>query len=128
MEQNPELAHIFNNPQMLRESLQMANNPVCHFWTSHLFSFVILAVPFLTDACWVACLAGCGHDGHYLRPEKLAKASFLTPFKYFDISLERVAVSKVQSKVQGSGCSKSRVVVKKCFDGFKAETLATSSG
>ena len=29
MDQHPELAHVFNNPEMLRESMQMANNPVC---------------------------------------------------------------------------------------------------
>lgn len=29
MESNPEFAQILNNPQMLRESLQVASNPVC---------------------------------------------------------------------------------------------------
>jgi hypothetical protein len=29
MDSNPDFAQILNNPQMLRESLQVASNPVC---------------------------------------------------------------------------------------------------
>ena len=30
LERNPEFAQVINNPQLLRESMQLAANPVCH--------------------------------------------------------------------------------------------------